>query len=137
MKRVTTGASIPVPAEDCSDWERVKAMRDSDILYDEDSPFTTAAHWEGAVMPLGHGCRNGREAPAAQPLTDDSLRWSDAFGCQLIGGDSDAFAGDGHAVSLLVVACCMYYDTFTIYSSITQHCRRCDCSKTPCRLSTA
>lgn len=38
---------------DRSDWERVKAMREEDIAYDDDSPFTTATHWEGAVMKRG------------------------------------------------------------------------------------
>lgn len=52
MKRTTTGASIPALAEDRSDWERVKAMQDEDIVYDE-GPFTTAADWEGAIMKRG------------------------------------------------------------------------------------
>ena len=38
---------------DRSDLERVKAMREEDIVYDEDIPLTTAADWEGAIMKHG------------------------------------------------------------------------------------
>lgn len=70
MKRATTGASIPAPVEDRSDWERVKAMREEDIVYDEDSPFTTAADWEGAVMKRGGvviGTTPRRRGPGKKP----------------------------------------------------------------------
>jgi uncharacterized protein (DUF4415 family) len=36
-----------------TDWLRVRAMRDEDIAHDEDSPRTTEADWEGAVMRVG------------------------------------------------------------------------------------
>lgn len=51
MKQMTT--EVCSNGSDRSDWERIKAMREEDIVYDEDSPLTTAADWEGAVMKHG------------------------------------------------------------------------------------
>lgn len=56
MKHGSTGKTTPA---DRTDWPRVKAMRDEDIQHDEDSPRTTAADWEGAVMKQG-GVEIGR-----------------------------------------------------------------------------
>jgi uncharacterized protein (DUF4415 family) len=50
MKHASTGATIP---DDRTDWERVRSMSDADIQHDDDSPSTTAADWEGAVMRQG------------------------------------------------------------------------------------
>jgi uncharacterized protein (DUF4415 family) len=47
MKNISTGETPPV---DRTDWPRVHAMTDADISHDEDSPRTTAADWEGAVL---------------------------------------------------------------------------------------
>lgn len=53
MKRVSTGRTSrakPRGGTGRTDWARVRAMKDADIRHDADSPRTTAADWEGAVM---------------------------------------------------------------------------------------
>jgi hypothetical protein len=40
-------------SNDRTDWPRVRAMTDADIQHDTDSPRTTAADWEGAVLKEG------------------------------------------------------------------------------------
>lgn len=47
MKKKSTGKLSPL---NLSDWERVRNMQDADIVFDEDSPRTTDADWEGAVI---------------------------------------------------------------------------------------
>lgn len=49
MKRASTGNTFPT---DRTDWERVRKLRDADIQHDADSPGTTEADWEGAVMKV-------------------------------------------------------------------------------------
>lgn len=49
MKRASTGNTTR-PDADRTDWKRVRAMKDADIQHDEDSPRTTTADWDGAVM---------------------------------------------------------------------------------------
>lgn len=56
MKHAATGKATPVNA---TDWNRVRAMRDEDIVTDEDSPRTEQSDWEGAVMRQG-GVEVGR-----------------------------------------------------------------------------
>ena len=56
MKNASTGKTIPTNQ---SDWPRVRAMQDSDIHPDAESPSTTAADWEGAVLREG-GIELGR-----------------------------------------------------------------------------
>jgi hypothetical protein len=47
MKNASTGTASPL---DRTDWPRVRAMTDAEIVHDADSPCTTAADWEGAVL---------------------------------------------------------------------------------------
>ena len=47
MKSESSGKTTPV---DRTDWARVRAMTDADIRFDEDSPKTTAADWNNAVL---------------------------------------------------------------------------------------
>lgn len=56
MKHETTGKATPANR---TDWDRVRAMSDEEIQYDEDNPRTTAEDWEGAVMKRG-GVEIGR-----------------------------------------------------------------------------
>ncbi|WP_295395036.1 BrnA antitoxin family protein [uncultured Thiodictyon sp.] len=42
-----------MPLVDCTDWPRVRAMTDADIEHDADSPSTTTADWDGAVLKQG------------------------------------------------------------------------------------
>lgn len=37
-----------------TDWDRLRAMRDEDIAFDEDSPRTRPEDWEGAKITLGN-----------------------------------------------------------------------------------
>jgi len=53
MKRASTGKAFPPKSPDKSertDWVRVRALKDGDILHDADSPRTTADDWNGAVI---------------------------------------------------------------------------------------
>ena len=53
MKRASTGKTSPAKAPantGSTDWARVRALKDKDILHDADSPATKAADWNGAVM---------------------------------------------------------------------------------------
>ena len=56
MKHDSTG---PTPPTDQTDWPRVRAMSDAEIQHDTDSPRTTLADWEGAVLRQG-GMEVGR-----------------------------------------------------------------------------
>jgi len=47
MKKAFSGKTTPT---DKTDWARVRAMTDADIQFDEDSPKTTPADWEGAAI---------------------------------------------------------------------------------------
>lgn len=85
MKRASTGSTTP--AEDRTDWARVKALPDAAIAHDADSPRTTEADWEGAAMRrggvlLGHtprrrgpGKRPAREAVQLRLMPDTLARW--------------------------------------------------------------
>ena len=54
MKNVSTGKIIPVEPprgrRSETDWARVRAMTDAYVRHDEDSPATTRADWEGALL---------------------------------------------------------------------------------------
>jgi hypothetical protein len=52
MKNASTGKITPDNAGNQTDWTRVRAMTDTDIRHDEDSPATAAADWEGAALKL-------------------------------------------------------------------------------------
>ena len=47
MKNASTGKIIPA---DRTDWPHVRAMQDSDIHHDADSPSTKVSDWEGATL---------------------------------------------------------------------------------------
>ena len=67
MKHAITGKTTPT---DRTDWARVRAMTDADIQRDEDSPATTPADWEGAVMKIGKtaiGQTPRRRGPGKKP----------------------------------------------------------------------
>jgi len=49
MKRAPAAKTTPVKP-DATDWPRVRALKDQDIAHDAESPRTTAADWDGAVM---------------------------------------------------------------------------------------
>src|SRR5882724_4251369 len=67
MKHVSTGRTIRAKTARSAgrtNWARVRAMKDKNIRHDKDSPRTTAADWEGAVMkragqPIGTVRRRG------------------------------------------------------------------------------
>ena len=68
MKNTSTGATPPV---DCTDWTRVRAMTNTDLQYDADSPPTTADDWAGAVLkqggrPVGRVRGPGKRPPKEQ-----------------------------------------------------------------------
>jgi len=71
MKHATTGSTPPAePLADQTDWARVRAMTDADILYDEDSPKTAPEDWEGAVVKMGDtviGHTPRRRGPGKKP----------------------------------------------------------------------
>jgi uncharacterized protein (DUF4415 family) len=56
MKNVPTGKTTQI---DRTDWTRVRAMPDTEIRHDADSPRTTVSDWEGAVLKQG-GVEVGR-----------------------------------------------------------------------------
>lgn len=67
MSKESTGTTA---SADRTDWDRVKSMTDAQIVHDEDSPATTAADWEGAVLRDG-GVEIGqvrRRGPQKTPL---------------------------------------------------------------------
>lgn len=47
MKNASTGSITP---NDRSDWATVKAMSDTDIHHDADSPRTVESDWDGALL---------------------------------------------------------------------------------------
>lgn len=53
MKKDSTSSTILADRVNVTDWSRIKTLRDEDIAHDEDSPSTTEADWEGAVMKIG------------------------------------------------------------------------------------
>jgi len=55
MKKNVTGEPSPVNLlpDNLTDWERIRNMKDEDIVFDEDSPRTTEADWEGALIRIG------------------------------------------------------------------------------------
>jgi uncharacterized protein (DUF4415 family) len=67
MKRATTGSTT---LTDHSDFARVKALADTDIVYDADNPRTTPDDWAGAVMKQGDvvvGVTPKRRGPGKKP----------------------------------------------------------------------
>ncbi|MDR0577477.1 MAG: BrnA antitoxin family protein [Candidatus Accumulibacter sp.] len=58
MKNASTGKTSPA---DRTDWAHVRAMKDADIVHDEDSPATRPGDWEGATLKQG-----GREIGRAR-----------------------------------------------------------------------
>jgi uncharacterized protein (DUF4415 family)/mRNA-degrading endonuclease toxin of MazEF toxin-antitoxin module len=69
MKNVPTGDT---PPGDRTDWPRVRTMRDADIHHDADSPRTTEADWDGAVLKQGgvEVGRIGRRGPNKRPTKE-------------------------------------------------------------------
>jgi hypothetical protein len=65
MKNASTGKDTP---KDLTDWARVLAMKDEDIWHDEDSPKTTEADWEGAML------KQSRTIIGYIPRSDDRRR---------------------------------------------------------------
>lgn len=76
MKNAATGN---MPRADASDWAKVRALSDADIHHDADSPRTTAADWDGAVMKQG-GVVVGRVRGANKRPTKEqvAVRYSPA-----------------------------------------------------------
>lgn len=76
MKNASTGNT---PQIDQTDWARVRAMTDADIHHDADSPRTTEADWEGAVLRQG-GAEVGRvktRGPNRKPTKEQvAIRFS-------------------------------------------------------------
>jgi uncharacterized protein (DUF4415 family) len=82
MKNASTGKITPdktAGLEDRPDWARVRALRDVDILHDEDSPATTVADWESAALKQG-GAIVGRartRGPGKRPKKEQvAIRFS-------------------------------------------------------------
>lgn len=50
MSKNITGKTTQI---DQTDWAKVAAMTDEDIVLDEENPRTTEADWAGAVMKVG------------------------------------------------------------------------------------
>jgi len=50
MKNASTGKITP---DNRTDWVRVRALTDTEIQHDEDSPATREADWEGAAPKWG------------------------------------------------------------------------------------
>lgn len=79
MNNASTGKTTRAKAKIATaasrtDWARVRAMKDKDIRHDADSPRTTAADWEGAVMKqagkvVGTVRRRGPNKRPAKVLT--------------------------------------------------------------------
>ena len=76
MKSVSTGKTTPI---DRTDWPRVRAMPDTEIRHDADSPRTTVSDWEGAVLKQG-GVEVGRaktRGPNRRPTKEQvAVRYS-------------------------------------------------------------
>lgn len=69
MKNASTGNT----AADLTDWARVRNMSDTDITHDEDSPATTEADWDNAIIkragkPIGR-VRGPQKAPTKTQIT--------------------------------------------------------------------
>lgn len=61
-----------MPPGDGTDWPRVRAMTDATIQHDADSPATTTADWDGAILKQG-GVAVGRvrtRGPNKQPIKE-------------------------------------------------------------------
>ena len=76
MKNASTGKTIPA---DRTDWPRVRAMQDSDIHHDADSPSTKVSDWEGATLKQ-NGVEVGRaktRGPNRRPTKEQvAVRYS-------------------------------------------------------------
>lgn len=76
MKNVSTGKTTPI---DRTDWPRVRAMPDTEIRHDADSPRTTVSDWGGAVLKQG-GVEVGRaktRGPNRRPTKEQvAVRYS-------------------------------------------------------------
>lgn len=65
-----------------TDWERVRKMRDEDIIFDEDSPDVSKFDWTGAKIMRGNtfiGLVHAKK-PVTLRLDDDVLAWFKSFG---------------------------------------------------------
>lgn len=69
MKKKATGN---MPRADASDWAKVRTLSDADIHHDADSPRTTPADWEGAVIKQG-GAVIGRVRGANKRPTKEQV----------------------------------------------------------------
>jgi uncharacterized protein (DUF4415 family) len=76
MKNESSGSTIPT---DRTEWARVRALADEDILHDADSPATCEADWDGAALKqngvvIGHVRRRG---PGKRPKKEQvAVRFS-------------------------------------------------------------
>jgi uncharacterized protein (DUF4415 family) len=61
-----------MPPVDASDWAKVRALSDTDIHHDADSPRTTTSDWDGAVMKQG-GVVVGRVRGANKRQTKEQV----------------------------------------------------------------
>lgn len=74
---MSSGSGKPVSR---TDWQRVKNMRDEDIVFDEDSPATRPEDWEDAVIrkagkEIGRVRLRGQRGPQKTPTKQQvSLR---------------------------------------------------------------
>ena len=62
----------PMPPVDGTDWPRVRTITDDAIQHDADSPATTAADWNGAILKQG-GVAVGRvrtRGPNKHPIKE-------------------------------------------------------------------
>ena len=65
MKNDFSGPTTPVSQ---TNWARVRAMTDADIQFDEDSPRTSLADWENAVLKKNGVVIGRTRGPGKKPV---------------------------------------------------------------------
>lgn len=82
MSNVPTG---PISPDDRTDWPRVQSMTDADLVHDADSPATTEADWDGAVLRQGGG-EIGRARTRGPQKTPVKVQVAIRFDAEVLAG---------------------------------------------------
>ena len=79
MKKKQGHSATTKGAEGSTDWQRLRALSDSDVLFTEDAPETSPEDWANAIAHTGLPVPP-RKTQIALRVDDDVLAWFKAQG---------------------------------------------------------
>jgi uncharacterized protein (DUF4415 family) len=79
MKKERGHSATAKGAKGKTDWERLRALPDPDVVFTEDAPFTSPDDWANAIAHRGLPVPS-RKTQIALRIDDDVLAWFKAQG---------------------------------------------------------